>query len=410
MSAPAATYALLSVEELPPDEAVGRLLERAVELGAGELFFASQPDHIDVVVRHLGVFRPLSTLPLDLGRHCLGFLKAASAMDVAEHRHPQAGRWFYELPDGGRVDLRVSTLPTLHGEDWSLRLLTHDDRMLALEEVGVIRKELNDLLAMLNSPSGLLLLTGPNGSGKTTTVYTFLRYLNNGERKINTIEDPVEYELPGVRQSQVNEEIGLTYPELLRGVLRQAPDVLLIGEISDPVTAATAVHAANSGILVLATLHSPTVMAGLEGLRAWGVHPHFLANALLGVVAQRLIRTLCPRCRVPVPLEQAPPIFEQVKSWLGPEEGAMLYDSAGCPACHQTGFASQTGVFEVLRLTPAVRRLIAEDRPAEEVRAKAVEEGLVELRRAALLKVARGETTVGEVLRSMSLESLGVEA
>jgi type II secretory ATPase GspE/PulE/Tfp pilus assembly ATPase PilB-like protein len=215
--------------------------------------------------------------------------------------------------------------------------------------------------------------------------------------------------LSGVRQSQVNARIGLTYPELLRGVLRQAPDVVLIGEIGDPVTAAAAVHAANSGTLVLATLHAPTVTAALEALRAWGVHPHFLANALAGVVAQRLIRTLCPKCRVPVPLEQAPPICEEVKPWLGPEAEPVLYDSAGCPACHQTGFAGMTAVFEVLRVTPAVRRLIAEDRTAEEVRARAVEEGLTELRRAALLKVARGETTVGEVLRSMSLESLGVE-
>ncbi len=197
--------------------------------------------------------------------------------------------------------MRVSTLPTLHGEACALRLFLRELPTLTLEDLGLIRGQLNDLVAMLNSPSGLILVTGPTGSGKTTTLYACLRYLHDGERKIHTIEDPVEHEIAGIYQSQVNPRIGLGFPDLLRGVLRQDPDVILVGEVRDAGTAETAVHAANSGHLVLATVYAPVAAGAVQSMCGWGVNPHFLGHTLLGVVAQRLVRTLCPRCRCPFP-------------------------------------------------------------------------------------------------------------
>jgi type II secretory ATPase GspE/PulE/Tfp pilus assembly ATPase PilB-like protein len=353
--------------------------------------------------------RPLARLPLELGHRCISHVKVMANMDVAERRRPQDGRWIYRGV-GSPIDLRVSTLPTLHGEDCALRLFLRGLPTLTLEDLGFIRSQMNDLLAMLNSPSGLVLVTGPTGSGKTTTLYACLRYLHDGERKIHTIEDPVEHEIAGVRQSQVNPRIGLGFPELLRGVLRQDPDVILIGEIRDASTAETAVHAANSGHLVLATLYAPVAAGAVQSMRGWGVNPHFLGHSLLGVIAQRLVRTLCPHCRAPFPLpEDAPHPFAEVTAWLGSDEGHTLFAAKGCALCHQAGYGGRTGVFETLRISPMLHRMIAEGQQTTVLREQARREGMIEMRQAALLKVARGETTAEEVVRDVPSEYLGLE-
>jgi type II secretory ATPase GspE/PulE/Tfp pilus assembly ATPase PilB-like protein len=391
-----------------PEQAAAALVERAAQLHASDLLFASARDHVAVSIRHLGLMRSLARLPRELGHHCIGHIKVMANMDVTERRKPQDGRWIHHGA-AGEIDLRVSTLPTLHGEDCALRLFLRNIPLLELEELGLIQSQLNDLLAMLNSPSGLILVTGPTGSGKTTTLYACLRYLNDGKRKINTIEDPVEYELDGIRQTQINPRIGMGFPELLRGVLRQDPDVILIGDVRDPVTAETAVHAANSGHLVLATLYAPIAAGAVQSMRGWGVNVHFLGHSLLGVLAQRLVRTLCPECRSPFPLPEAPHSFEEVNAWLQPDEGHTLYAARGCPACQQTGYSERTGVFETLHMSPTLRRMIAEAQPTPALRAQARLEGMIEMRQAALLKVARGETTAEEVLRDVPTEYLGLE-
>ncbi|MGP0062875.1 MAG: GspE/PulE family protein, partial [Isosphaeraceae bacterium] len=309
----------------------------------------------------------------------------------------------------GRVDLRISTIPTLHGEDVSIRLLSCNSQRMHLDRLGMMRKELNDVTGMLDIPSGLILVTGPTGSGKTTTLYGCLRYLNNGERKINTIEDPIEYSIPGLRQSQINPKLDVGFPELLRSVLRQSPDVIMIGEIRDPITADTAVRAANSGHLVLASLHAPSAPGAVQSMLSLGAHPHFLSNSIRGVVAQRLIRTLCPECKVPFDLGELPQTFEEVRPYLEPGEGQYLYGARGCPRCFQTGYAGRTGVFEVLKMTRELRRLIADCRPPREIRLKAVEQGFLDLRRSALIKVARGETNAEEIVRSIPPEELGLD-
>jgi type II secretory ATPase GspE/PulE/Tfp pilus assembly ATPase PilB-like protein len=234
-----------------------------------------------------------------------------------------------------------------------------------------------------------------------------MNHLNNGERKINTIEDPVEYALEGIRQSQVNTHIGLDFPELLRSVLRQSPDVIMVGEVRDPVTAETAVRAANSGHLVLATLHAPVAAAAVQSLLNFGVQPTFVATSLAGVVAQRLVRTLCPSCKAPEAVGELHPEINEGLRWLEPEAGqGQMHPAQGCVHCHRTGYAGRTGIFELLVASPQIRKLIAERRPTADVQRQAAEEGMVELRHAARYKMARGLTTREEVKRVIPTEHL----
>jgi type II secretory ATPase GspE/PulE/Tfp pilus assembly ATPase PilB-like protein len=409
MNAATEVFPDLTSTDMPPEKAVLALLDRALEQRASDLFLASNDGYVEARIRQHGIVRPLTLLPVALGQHCLAHLKVLAGMNIADKRRPQDGRWLYDAAAGEQVDVRICTVPTLYGEDACLRLLGRDTGRFTLEELGLIRAEQNDLLAMLNSPSGLLLVTGPTGAGKTTTLYACLQYLNNGERKINTIEDPIEYAVEGVRQSQVNFRIELGYPELLRAVLRQAPDVIMLGEIRDAITAATAVHAANSGHLVLATLHAPLAVGAVQSMRAWGVHAHFLASCLLGVVAQRLVRTLCPTCRTSFPLDSAPDTFAEVEPWLTAGEGRQLFAARGCSECDATGYAGRTGVFEVLRASQNMRQMIAQGKPIQALRAQAVRDRLIELRQAALLRVAKGQTTAEEVVRVIPPECLGLE-
>jgi type II secretory ATPase GspE/PulE/Tfp pilus assembly ATPase PilB-like protein len=392
-----------------PEASVAALIDYGIGLTASDLFFSTQEKHVAVSVRHLGIIRLLTVLPSETGRRCIAHLKAMAGMDLTEQRRPLDGRWVREVPNAARVDLRINTIPTLYGEDVALRLLNSGLTSTTLDDIGFSRREYNEILSMVDSPSGLLLVTGPTGSGKTTTLYACLRHLNNGRRKINTIEDPIEFSLPGVHQSQVNAKIDVGFPELLRSILRQSPDVIMIGEVRDPATAETAVRAANSGHLVMATLHAPIAAGAVQSMLSLGVHPHFLSSGLLGVVAQRLVRTLCPKCKSSYPLGESPHSFDEVRPWLEPGEGEVIFGAPGCEECHQSGYSGRTGIFEIMRINRELRRMIAEGRPTTELRRQAVEDGMLELRRAALLKIARGATSPEEVLRAIPGEYLGID-
>jgi type II secretory ATPase GspE/PulE/Tfp pilus assembly ATPase PilB-like protein len=394
---------------LGPEASVAALIDYGIGLPASDLFFSSQEKHVAVSVRHLGIIRLLTVLPSENGRRCVAHIKAMAGMDLAEQRRPLDGRWVRDVPGQTRVDLRISTIPTLYGEDVAMRLLNSSLNATTLDDIGFSRREHNEILGMVDSPSGLILVTGPTGSGKTTTLYACLRHLNDGRRKINTIEDPIEFALPGVHQSQVNPKLDIGFPELLRSILRQSPDVIMIGEVRDPITAETAVVAANSGHLVLATLHAPIAAGAVQSMLSLGVHSHFLSSGLLGVIAQRLVRTLCPKCKVSYPLGDSPHSFEEVRGWLEPGEGEGIFGAPGCPECHHGGYTGRTGVFEILRINRELRRMIAEGRPTTELRRKAVEDGMLELRRSALLKIARGVTSPEEVLRAIPGEYLGID-
>jgi type II secretory ATPase GspE/PulE/Tfp pilus assembly ATPase PilB-like protein len=404
----AASEFFITLPDLAPEDAVGTLIDYAADLHASDLFFTTHENHIVVRMRHLGIYRMLTVLEPELGRHCMAHIKAMAGMDVAEQRRPQDGRWLRQREEQ-MIDLRISTLPTLYGEDFALHLLFRGMQSLTLEKLGLRQQELKPLLELLNSPSGLMLVTGPTGSGKTTTLYAALKYLNNGERKINTIEDPIEYALAGIRQSQINLRAAVDFPDLLRSVLRQAPDVIMIGEIRDPVTAQTAVRAANSGHLVLATLHAPTSAGAVQSMHGLGVHAHFLGACLRGVISQRLVRTLCPECRVQADPSLHPALFDDVRHLLDAGESPGLYTAPGCTACHRSGYSGRTGVFEMLPVTAMMRPLIYDRQPTQAIRQRAMEDGMLEFRQAALLKVAQGETSLEEVMRAIPSEYLGLD-
>jgi len=395
--------------ELRPEaleESLAGLVRHALHMPASDIFVSFDEGDAAISVRHLGMVRQLTRVNHEMGRRIINLIKASSGMDLTQKYRPMDGRWVCTLPDDEKVDLRVSTIPTMYGEDLSARLLRRTAELVELENLGLHRHSLGELKGMLGSPSGLILVTGPTGVGKTTTLYACIKRLHDGTRKINTIEDPIEYAVPGLRQSAVRPQIALDFPELLRGVLRQAPDVIMIGEIRDPVTAETAVRAANSGHLVLATLHAPIAAAAVDSMLALGVHPHFLGTGLLGIVTQRLLRTLCPKCRVSWDISEAPHTFDDVRTWLAPGQGQAIYSAPGCDSCYREGYAGQTGVFEVLHVTKGIRQLISERATAARIRDKAVEQGMIDIRRAALLKVADGITSIEELVRAVPAEHL----
>jgi type II secretory ATPase GspE/PulE/Tfp pilus assembly ATPase PilB-like protein len=407
----------LELDNLMPDQIVERLVEHAADLTASDMFFCSNESHVAVFARHLGMLRLVSALPLELGRRCMSYVKTMAGLDATERRRPLDGRWVHRHSSGATYDLRIETVPTLHGEDVAVRLLDRESRLLDTGQLGLAPAAHQILLKLVQCPSGLILVTGPTGSGKTTTLYACLGVLNNGERKINTIEDPIEYALPDIRQSQVNHRIGLDFPDLLRAVIRQGPDVIMVGEVRVPVTAQTVVRAANSGHLVLATLHAPSAAGAVQSMFSLGVHPHHLASCLLAAVAQRLVRTLCPECkaahetveatwsvpRMPFPLpEDGRRLTDAV-----PEPGrCVAYRAVGCPACRETGYAARTGLFELLLVTGTVRRLIMDGRTPQEIHQAAIREGTMPFRQDALLKIAAGITSLGEVFRVVPAEYL----
>jgi type II secretory ATPase GspE/PulE/Tfp pilus assembly ATPase PilB-like protein len=404
---------LVDVTQMTPEKAAVALIGRAVSMSASDLFLSTNEQHIAANVRYLGIVRPLSILPLDLGRRLMSHMKAMSGMDLTEKRRPADGRWIFkaegEDEDEVTTDLRINIIPTIYGEDFALRILSRNTRLFSLENLGMLPHQLQQYQAMVASPSGLILITGPTGSGKTATLYSSLIRLNDGSKKINTIEDPVEYTISGMRQSQVNPAIDLGFAELLRAVLRQSPDVIMIGEIRDEETAKTAVHAANSGIVVFATLHAPTAAGAIQSMRSLGVHSHFLATSLRGVVSQRLVRTFDPATRVKTDLGDDSEMFADVAKWLGPNEGKVFYGPGPTPSNQMTGYSGRAGVFEVLPVTKTIRNLIAEGKPTRDIRTRAVEEGVMEFRQSALLKVARGDTSPEEVFRVIPSEHLLLE-
>jgi general secretion pathway protein E len=401
---------IMDVSKLSAEKAVTKLIDYAVSLGASDLFFVTNQHSVTAQVRHLGTIRTVGILTPDLGARAISYIKANAGMNLAEKRRPLDGRWIYEQEDGDvTVDLRINMIPTLHGEDMAMRLLVRGNTLFDLENLGFTPEQFAQVSNMLESPSGLVLVTGPTGSGKTATLYAALRRLNNGERKINTIEDPIEYDIEGLRQSQVSPAIGLGWADLLKSVLRQSPDVIMIGEIRDTETAETAVRAANSGHVVFATIHAATAAGAVQSMRALGANPHFLSTALRGVIAQRLVRTLCPKCRMTFDLSDAPHTFDDVRPWLAPGEGNTLYAPRGCEMCNGLGYAGRTAVFEVLTTSRTLRNLISEGTPARQIHEQAMQEKMLDFRQAALLKVARGQTSTEEVFRVIPTEHLLID-
>jgi type II secretory ATPase GspE/PulE/Tfp pilus assembly ATPase PilB-like protein len=315
-------------------------------------------------------------------------VKVLARLDLGERRLPQDGRIRAQL-EGRPVDLRVSVLPTLHGETVDIRILEREGALLDLEHLGMPSEDRMRFLAALHRPHGVILLSGPTGSGKTTTLYASLRELQSAERKIITIEDPVEYELQGVTQIQVNPKIGLTFSRGLRSMLRHDPDIMLVGEVRDPETADVTIQVALTGHLVLSTVHTNDAPSVVTRLLNMGVEPYLVASSLQCAVAQRLVRVLCGSCRREERLRSSVPGYVRDDHHL----------PVGCPACRYTGYHGRTAIHEIFMIDDEIRDLILARAPSGKLRAAGVRKGMRSLRQAGLEKAAQGRTSIAEVVR-----------
>lgn len=389
------------VADLSASEIWDRVSTIAIREQASDIHLTAQRDAAPLALRLDGRICPQGAMPNELAARLVNHVKVLAALDVSERRRPQDGSIRCEV-DGRAVDLRISTFPTIHGEDVAVRILDRAAALLRVDQLGATDRQAADIAEMLGSASGLILVSGATGAGKTTTLYALLQQLADGTRKTVSIEDPVEYDIPGVSQAAAQPRLGLDFPTLLRSVLRQDPNVIMIGEIRDAETAAAVVRAANSGRLVLATSHAISSASAIETLTALGAHPHYLARALRGVVAQTLVRRICQYCTVRLEETADATIFAEVRHLLSAGESPALSMGRGCPHCRHTGYRERLGVFEVLKADDALRGLIARGAAPREIQQRAVSGGMLPIATAGKLAALRGQTTVEELLSNVS--------
>lgn len=379
--------------EAPIIRLVNALLLQAVRDGASDIHI--EPFDTDVRVRYRidGVLYDVSEPPKRLFPAIISRVKLMAGMDIAEKRIPQDGRIHIRI-SGQDLDLRVAVAPTVHGESAVLRILNRASMFLELSGLGISPVTLQRFSRLLYKNNGAILVTGPTGSGKTTTLYAVLAKLNGTQRKIITIEDPVEYQLKGVNQMQVNPKVNFTFATGLRSIVRHDPDVILVGEIRDRETAEIAVQAALTGHLVFSTLHTNDAAGAVTRLLDMGVEEFLVASTLRGVLAQRLVRLICPQCKIP---DDPPP--DELKRLGFDPSGVAFYRGAGCEHCKGIGYRGQTGIYELLEIDPAIESLILSRTSSTLIRETAVKDGMTLLRQDGWEKVRAGMTTLSEVLR-----------
>ena len=376
---------------------VNLIISEAVSLTASDIHV--EPTRTDLQIRNRvdGILRKTMELPKWIQGAVISRLKVMANMDIAEKRLPQDGRIGVRV--GGRnLDLRVSTVPASFGEKVVIRILDSANAGIPLDALGFSPSELAKMEDIIRRPQGIILVTGPTGSGKTTTLYGVLNRIKTVEDNITTIEDPIEYELPGVNQVAVQEKIGLTFAGMLRAMLRQDPDIIMVGEMRDLETTSIAVQAALTGHLVLSTIHTNSCVATVTRLRDLGVPSYLISSTIIGILAQRLVRVICSKCRVP-----SEPTEKDILR-LGLKPRVPVYRGEGCTACGGTGYKGRTGIYEILVFTQAIRDVISANATENELRQMAISKGLVTLGRAALEKVLTGVTTVDEVYRVVETE------
>jgi type II secretion system protein E len=380
--------------EAPVVKLVNLLLLEALEARASDVHLESYTTGLKVRYRIDGVLQAAPSPSGNLAQAVISRLKIMADLDIAERRLPQDGRIRLKLQDRS-VDVRVSTLPALHGESVVLRLLDKALGRISLDDLGMAADTLRRFRSIVRKPHGIVLATGPTGSGKTTTLYAAIDHIRTGTEKILTVEDPVEYELEGVPQVAVNERVGLTFASALRSLLRQDPDIMLVGEIRDPETAEIATHAALTGHLVLSTLHTNDAPSALTRLLDLDVPAYLVASTVEGVLAQRLVRRVCPDCAEPRPA--APDVLAAFGSEARDLETINV--GRGCDACRGTGFRGRTGIYELFAMDDEIRAEVQAQRGTRHVRALAIERGMMTLRQDGLRLVREGLTTPEEVLR-----------
>ncbi|RZS87240.1 type II secretion system protein E (GspE) [Motilibacter rhizosphaerae] len=385
-----------SIDDAPTVRLVNMVLSDAVRAGASDIHIEPQRDVLRIRYRIDGMLRDVMTVPRRAAPAVVSRIKITSGLDIAERRIPQDGRARISV-DSRSVDTRISTMPSIHGEKVVIRLLMGAEQIKHLDSMGMDAEHLEKIRASMREPQGLMLITGPTGSGKTSTLYASLSEIVTPERNIVTLEDPVEIQIPGITQTQTNERAGMTFAKGLRAILRQDPDVVLVGEIRDGETAELALTASMTGHLVLSTLHTNSAVAALTRLVDMGIEPFLVASSLSCVVAQRLVRTVCASCARPDELSA-----EQVAALgLDPSslDGATPRKGEGCSVCAGTGYRGRSGIYEVIEVTPSLRSVLLRD-PSEHALAAAAEaEGFRSLRSSALALAAKGTTTFAEVAR-----------
>jgi len=380
--------------EAPIIRLVNHLFARALDLNASDIHFEPTEHHLEVRCRVDGIMTRIEKLPVKIQSAVASRLKLMAKLDIGEKRLPQDGRIDYRIGDR-ELDMRVSTLPGVLGESVVLRILDRSDISIDLAELGMPEQILRDYTRVISQPHGLILITGPTGSGKTTTLYGTLEKIHDEKHKIITVEDPVEYQLDGITQIQVNSRIGLDFASGLRSIVRQDPDILMIGEIRDHETAEIAIESALTGHLVFSTLHTNDAAGAVTRLQDMGVESYLISSSLLGIQAQRLVRRICTDCAEEVVLTDDEANVLDIKA----SEFPVIKRGTGCERCGGTGYRGRVGLYELLLMSDEIRHLITSGADANVIRQQGVSEGMKTLREDALEKLRSGMTTPEEVVR-----------
>ncbi|OPY64036.1 MAG: Type II secretion system protein E [Pelotomaculum sp. PtaU1.Bin065] len=385
------------LNEAPVVRLVNSIFLQAIEQNASDIHIEPQEGRARVRYRIDGMLREIMTIPQKTRSAVISRVKIMSDIDIAEKRIPQDGR--FQLKFNSReIDFRVSTMPTVHGEKVVARLLDKGNiKSFKIERIGLGPENLTKLTNALRRSNGMLLITGPTGSGKTTTLYAALNEINKVDKNIITVEDPVEYMLDGINQTQVNTRAGMTFAAGLRAILRQDPDVIMVGEIRDSETAKIAVRAAMTGHLVLSTIHTNNAAGAIIRLVDMGIEPFLVASSVLAATAQRLVRLICPKCRLASVL--GPDAPERAFIGVGPEQPVTLYKGMGCDECGNVGYRGRIAIHEVLPMSNALRALVIKNASADEIERKALAEKMISLKTDGIRKVLDGLTTIEEVMR-----------
>lgn len=391
-------YEEVSGDEGPVIKIVNGILLKAIKVGASDIHFEPYERSFRVRYRIDGVMRREMSLPIQIKNAIVSRLKIMAKLDIAEKRLPQDGRIKLRLSPTREMDFRVSTIPVLFGEKVVLRLLDKSALQLDMTKLGFEESSLRDFKNAISKPVGMILVTGPTGSGKTTTLYSALSELNKETENIVTAEDPIEYNFMGINQVQMHEEIGLTFASALRAFLRQDPDIIMVGEIRDFETAQIAVQAALTGHLVLSTVHTNDAPGTITRLIDMGIEPFLISSAVICILAQRLVRKICTDCKEPIK------VHPQLLIDLGvpPDEVKTFptYKGKGCPICNQTGYKGRIGLYEVMPLKEELKELILSRASTSEIKKEAIRLGMKTLRQSGIIKIREGLTTIEEVLRS----------
>ena len=385
-------------QDAPVVQIVDLIITQGAEERASDIHIEPQQDHLRVRFRIDGVLHDATRLPATLAAPIASRVKLLANLDIVDRRHSQDGQ-IQTTVNGRPLDIRVGTIETIWGEKVVLRLLERSRSILRLDTLGFSPTSLQTFRGLIQSPYGMILVTGPTGSGKTTTLYAALNELDHVERNIMTIEDPVEYTFEGVNQIQINKLAGITFANGLRAVLRQDPDAILVGEIRDKETAEISVQSALTGHLVLSSLHATDAIGAMYRILEMGIETFMVTSAVIGVLAQRLVRRICPECSGPY--QPAPEELAFYRSVGG--EGTVFQRGTGCAYCAHTGFYGRIGVFEVMRMTEGIKRLLLRNASPEVVRALATAEGMTTLRTGGIARVDEGLTTIAEVMRSVHI-------